>query len=186
MRPGWEQPGGWRSARKIMSSQRPVTLVDDFVVMASRQSGGRMTEKTGSRGWTSIVGVPFCAGQPPCHHQQRSADHAVESRRVDVASLGCRGVLVLNPNSFAAAEGVRGGGLTGAAPFGARRPRVARSDRFFQRLPQLAEHETKKECPKSCPGVISRWSWPAVEPSSMSLDVVGHLPCRRGGEKVEF
>lgn len=156
MRPGWEQPGGWRSARKIMSSQRPVTLVDDFVVMASRQSGGRMTEKRGSRGWTSIVGVPFCAGQPPCHHQQRSADHAVESRRVDVASLGCRGVLVLNPNSFAAAEGVRGGGSPALPPL-APAARVSHEATVFSNASTGGARDKKR-----MPQVLSGRHFPVV------------------------
>lgn len=92
------------------------------------------------------------------HHQERSADHAVESKRVDVASLGCGVVFLVfwcsTPTlSFTAAEEVRacwgrGGGLTGAAPFGAR---VSHEATVFS-TPRLAEHETKKECPQGPSG----------------------------------
>lgn len=64
MRPGWKQPG-WRSARKIMSSQRPVTLVDDFWRCFEGDRDGVWWEDEDDGEEGKSTKVPFCAGRPP-------------------------------------------------------------------------------------------------------------------------
>lgn len=110
-----------------------------------------MTEKRGSRRWGSILCWPATIKSGVLTTQWNPRG-STSHRSAAVWCFWCFGA---QPQLFPSLRlrrsgpaGGRGGGLTGAAPFGAR---VSHEATVFS-TPRLAEHETKKECPQGPSG----------------------------------